>query len=178
MFGGSEEEVRAHIDRVNMSMDDRRHRLEAVWRGLSDDDCEALGNFFYSMAHADDSILRAELGLCAGRLLQIRAIRLDRCLLDDKFHDLRDMDEEQNTPEQQPEYPEGFAPVPENGAEQNAREQYAANMKLYRLEVTAENGARITRCVDCGMPYASLADRMLKEPDECPGCFHKAKFGG
>lgn len=32
-------------------------------------------------------------------------------------------------------------------------------------------------CRDCGYPYPSLEDRMLKPPDICPGCFQKSAFG-
>jgi hypothetical protein len=32
-------------------------------------------------------------------------------------------------------------------------------------------------CRGCGIVYVSLEDRMLRRPDECHGCFLKAKFG-
>jgi hypothetical protein len=32
-------------------------------------------------------------------------------------------------------------------------------------------------CTRCGMVYPSIADRMLRRPDECSGCFRKAGHG-
>lgn len=32
-------------------------------------------------------------------------------------------------------------------------------------------------CLNCGMRYPSIEDRMLKPPDECSGCFRKAGHG-
>jgi hypothetical protein len=32
-------------------------------------------------------------------------------------------------------------------------------------------------CLNCGMRYQSIEDRMLKPPDECSGCFRKAGHG-
>jgi hypothetical protein len=32
-------------------------------------------------------------------------------------------------------------------------------------------------CLNCGMTYPSIADRMLRAPDECSGCFRKAGHG-
>lgn len=32
-------------------------------------------------------------------------------------------------------------------------------------------------CGNCGHQYASVEDRMLRKPDECPGCEQKAKWG-
>lgn len=33
------------------------------------------------------------------------------------------------------------------------------------------------RCSNCGQVYSSLKDRMIKEPDDCEGCLHKARWG-
>ncbi len=33
------------------------------------------------------------------------------------------------------------------------------------------------RCIKCGVEYPNIADRMLKPPDECHGCFQKAAHG-
>lgn len=48
------------------------------------------------------------------------------------------------------------------------------NMIEYRLTIN-EDGKLV--CKDCGHPYVSLEDRMLRDPDECAGCQMKAKFG-
>lgn len=32
-------------------------------------------------------------------------------------------------------------------------------------------------CLGCGMEYQSLEDRMLRKPNACHGCQHKAKWG-
>jgi hypothetical protein len=33
------------------------------------------------------------------------------------------------------------------------------------------------RCNNCGMEYQSLADRMLRSPDDCSGCHQKSAWG-
>ena len=35
----------------------------------------------------------------------------------------------------------------------------------------------VLRCEKCGFQYPSVKDRMLKSPDDCPGCEVRAKFG-
>jgi hypothetical protein len=37
--------------------------------------------------------------------------------------------------------------------------------------------AGFVECKGCGLVYVSLADRMLRAPDECHGCHEKAKHG-
>jgi hypothetical protein len=32
-------------------------------------------------------------------------------------------------------------------------------------------------CLNCGMRYPTIAERMKKSPEECEGCFYKAKWG-
>ena len=48
------------------------------------------------------------------------------------------------------------------------------NMRKYHL-IFDEKG--VLRCERCGFRYSSVEDRMLKSPDDCPGCEVKAKFG-
>jgi hypothetical protein len=33
------------------------------------------------------------------------------------------------------------------------------------------------KCTNCGTIYPSLADRMIKGPDDCHGCHHKSAYG-
>jgi len=32
-------------------------------------------------------------------------------------------------------------------------------------------------CLNCGQRYPTIEDRMKRRPDECSGCFQKAKWG-
>lgn len=53
-----------------------------------------------------------------------------------------------------------------------------AKLKEYNVEMNDddENDIRVM-CMGCRTIYPSLADRMLKQPNDCSGCHQKAKFG-
>lgn len=59
-------------------------------------------------------------------------------------------------------------------AEEIRAENEDENVQKYNL-VGAMGGGY--RCKKCNYYYPSLEDRMLKAPEECPGCEVKAKFG-
>ena len=51
------------------------------------------------------------------------------------------------------------------------------NMRKYNLVAAGHDESDGYRCSKCNYFYPSLEDRMLKAPEECPGCEVKAKFG-
>lgn len=52
----------------------------------------------------------------------------------------------------------------------------AALMAQYNVEQVERDKPEV-RCKGCGLVYVSLADRMVKEPDDCHGCVEKTKWG-
>lgn len=195
-FGfSSEEEIREHMDKVEMAADEYNHALERIWRSLSNDDLLTMGRFFHEMCHSESGIIH--LAMTSGRLLQLRAERSNTCVLDGKDHDaeLSDMagKPKENTPQ-----PEDLSPTSDtsddpltdwvdNGLGTDPRTQKAVDtaeqMKTYRMEwVNVEPDSKespLLRCKDCHQHYPSLKDRMLREPgiEGCAGCIHKAKWG-
>lgn len=59
--------------------------------------------------------------------------------------------------------------------------EYNADLKLYNLVPYTKKNEDDTRsgfeCGNCQQFYSSLAERMLRDPGECPGCQQKAKWG-
>ncbi len=58
----------------------------------------------------------------------------------------------------------------------NEASSYNQKMKEYRVYYKSQTGKEVL-CTDCGLEYPSLEDRMVKQPDDCHGCFMKAKWG-
>jgi predicted Zn-ribbon and HTH transcriptional regulator len=154
-FGSFEmpDEMKEHLDRMEMASDEFQHALERIWGGLSTDDLRLVARFFMTMAHDDEANLHA--GILAGRLIQMRADRTKTCALDGKDHDaeLAEMSGQPPTADV----------VDEN-----------VLMKQYRLN-RMDDGKLV--CRDCGYGYPSLEDRMVRAPDDCPGCKNKSKWG-
>lgn len=51
------------------------------------------------------------------------------------------------------------------------------NMRKYNLVAAGHDESDGYRCRKCNYFYPTIEDRMLKAPEECPGCEVKAKFG-
>lgn len=70
-------------------------------------------------------------------------------------------------------------PPPVDESDVSMAMEYAQQLETYRLEeFTPEDAVESQlRCRDCQMVYVSLMDRMVKAPDDCEGCRHKAKWG-
>jgi hypothetical protein len=54
-----------------------------------------------------------------------------------------------------------------------------AAMIEYGIEsfVNPDTNLPMFRCINCKQGYPSLEDRMMKDPDDCPGCHQKAMWG-
>lgn len=175
-FFGTEDEMREHMDKVEMAHDEYAHALESIWNNLSNDDLATLGKFFHDLAISGHSDLT--LAMTAGRLLQMRASRMNTCVVDGIDHDaqLAGMSG-QAVPEEPTEDLPTEPPVVDEERVNRARQMHE-NMQTYRLHWReTPDGTPQLACKDCDYPYPSLADRMLKPPDDCPGCLHRSKWG-
>lgn len=59
-------------------------------------------------------------------------------------------------------------------------EEQLAQMKEYNLDDVRDIDTHELYgfiCLNCAMRYPTIEVRMEKGPDECEGCFHKAKWG-
>jgi len=184
LFGFSDpEEMQAAMDRAEMEKDEFHHSLESIWLGLTDDQLLVLSSYFHSISHSHDGILH--LAMLSGRLMQRRAERMKICALDGKDHEaeLKEMSGQAGKPDLQKKKPTPEASHLDDWAEPEQQSgdprvlkalEHADNMRKWNLEYT---NSGLLVCSKCNMEYASLEDRMVKSPDNCQGCHHKAKFG-
>lgn len=189
LFGfGDPEEIQAAMDRSEMQKDEFHHTLEGIWLSLTDDQLLTLSSYFHSICHSNDGMLH--LSMVAGRLLQRRAERMKVCALDGKDHEaeLKEMSGQAEKPEkpvakkpikeriidEEAPLADWVEPVQEGGDPRVLKAvETAGNMVKYHLEYKGND----LNCSLCGYWYPSLEDRMMKSPEDCPGCHHKAKFG-
>lgn len=56
-------------------------------------------------------------------------------------------------------------------------DEFTAQLNEHHMELIPGEFPKV-KCARCGMPYPNLADRMMKGPDDCPGCQDQARWGG
>lgn len=160
-----------------------------------DADAHQLLGFLTSLSFDDLKVLRAILRACqsgpavAGYYEGILSIMLaqksGRCWACDKDHDadlagiVADRHVEHQHDEPEPEH-QTLTDQPDGSVKVESFDPHAVQAQAteYRVEFIGPVGPQCpVRCLGCGLKYVSLADRMMKRPDDCHGCHHKAAHG-
>ena len=193
-IGPDPEELRKMQEHNRAHQQDNAHAVRDLLLKLSNDELELLDTMFYNATDNNP--------YCAwmrGQIKVYRELKHGVCACGE-VHDL-DADLEKMIGKQkqdkEPEYPGdpgfyvGDSPEPEqveDAQQRAAREMIEATapdgqtwaddelIDKYRLWVHPETGH--LHCRDCGQPYVSLEDRMVKEPSDCHGCQMIAGQGG
>lgn len=177
-IGPDPEELRKMEEHNRAHQQDKAHAVRDLLLKLSNEELELLDTLFYNATDNDP--------YCAwmrGQIKVYRELKHGVCAcgeVHDPDADLQKMIEKQK---------QGDEPKQIEDAQQRAaREMIEATapdgqiwaddelIDKYRLWVHPETGH--LHCRDCGQPYVSLEDRMLKEPSDCHGCQMIAGQGG
>lgn len=174
----SEEEIEAmkqYHQRQQMQMDEFRHAHQRLFEELNEDQLMALKHMFHFIVESSASILAAQWDGEAAHALKAR---FNICMTCGVNHD-----KEVQAPEEPPRKEDTLLPMFAWELSKKDKEL----MELYhlddlRIEGTDELVGFACTGINgmsgpCGVTYPSIADRMLKGPEECSGCFIKMGHG-
>lgn len=190
-------------ERAHMNMEAKAHMVE---RFVNDMDSENLTAFMHLLSmiyHSGDS--EHDLMYWIGRVETTLQLKFNLCPACGKDHDLEaseqlaaaaDEIKEEQAMSTNPDVPMSPIESAETAdeltrfdRELHLQPQYEgykwlpqveALMIEYRIDDAYEEVSKIFvgfNCVDCGISYPTIADRMLKPANECHGCFQKAANG-
>lgn len=66
--------------------------------------------------------------------------------------------------------------APTSWSEVPLEPEFLENLAIWGMNLVTNEYPKVA-CKNCGLEYVSLEDRMLKTPDNCHGCHHKAAHG-
>jgi hypothetical protein len=172
------------LEQMQMANQALQHDVMRLLHGLTEDQLEGLSTLLRAMMGEDGPLIAA---VHSGMIDQILHFRFGRCECGGKHEQAEDLlkggddgpsfiVDEVGSP-----HPDGptepySEPGPLVSLNTDATQISGAElMDKYRLEIRPGDGAIV--CRDCGLWYASLHDRMLKDPDDCHGCHLKSKTG-
>lgn len=168
------EELKQQLQLQRMESTAIQHQVRSLFRELDKDNLVALGNLLGMIAGAEDSSDSAS--YYYGMTTSAVDVRFDVCAThgfnheDDEMKKLTGETVESSGPEPS---------TPPRDSESHMAWMNGKNMtelmQEYRLKINEKDSKLY--CRDCGMEYQSVKDRMVKSPDDCPGCFIKAAHG-
>lgn len=164
--GEALKEIARRADIAAMERADMTNAIYGLFRELGQDHLFALSNLLNMIASLEDPAVGAS--HFEGYAKAILELKFDVCPSHNINHARVELEGE-------------FAPEDNSNASTKTRDdseniqslENPALIKRYRL-VKVEG---FLYCDDCGMRYPSLEDRMIKEPDDCPGCHTKSAHG-
>lgn len=174
-------------DLWHVKMESEAHALEAFFTGLDADATHALISWLQNLMSNEETMMLS-IAAAIGDLTRQHAIKANVCGACGKNHD-EELQKQMQAATSEPQMSERAASAildlvendmtlrgePEVPIEKKATIKEL--MEQYRMERVEEDGAVVLRCKDCKYPSQSLTDRMMKAPDECPGCFIKSAHG-
>lgn len=177
----AKEAIIAQHRREMMSKEADAHQLYGFISGLSVDDTRSLRAIL--RAAQNDSHVAAYYD---GVLSILLAQKEELCWACGKNHDadlsslLDDATQPVPTPDSTPEPKQALVDAPngEVAVVEFTTDQVLEDASRYGVEFIGPVGPNCpVKCVGCGLKSISLADRMLRSPDDCHGCIEKAKWG-
>lgn len=164
------------IDHHNMHHESSHLEIMRLFDELSKDGLRTLTQIFTLLGRADPGLVHYFEGLGVAHM----TLKFGVCVSCGEDHDA------QLNADNAPTTAGSFADTEKQApADQDAMSQavsYAltasnleALFKEYNVQPTQQYPQ--VACGNCGQPYSSLEDRMLKKPGDCSGCHQKAKWG-
>lgn len=175
------------MDRHQQAHTVAAHDVKRFFDELTEEQLRVLGMILDGIAVADNPTRIA--GHLGGRVLAMRQLKFGICPACNENHD-RDLENiaHEGTPET-PLHVDArrraagnevkFLEIGDTGSLSPAER---ALMKEYNIDdLREEETMRLVGfvCLECGMRYSTIQDRMMKPPgvEGCSGCIQKAKFG-
>lgn len=169
--------MREHEEKANMSQDAGHHSLISGLESMSQDQLLAVRSLLAGASSLGKAFAQYWDGLCVGMLYKVHNL----CPGCGKNHDVeleKFVTPEAPTPATDPDaVPEPDWSMPHGRMISDMPMRTLQAMQLYGLKLDTLNERVI--CENCGTPYPSIADRMLRRPgkENCEGCVNKEKFG-
>jgi len=173
-------------DRRIMEMQDYRHSVHSFFAELSveqmtlmrrllsdlgNDDSGKLCNYFEGVTVG---ILESKFNVCPSCGVNHDMEFLESLNKDD---DALDVDEPEPAETSEMDFKSEEPTKPEKSLKElQAAAEARRQSKLDEYNLSRGLGSQVI-CKNCSMIYPSLKDRMLREPDQCPGCEQKSKWG-
>ncbi len=146
------------------------HENTDLYESLTQSQAETLLGLFASFT--DTSLGNMLAAMHLGRLREVIRVRFNKCPCGALHQDPNDLLRDSTL---------STAQTPLSTEEQELANAYTADAKrnelMKRYRVTADGSQRGVYCTDCMMKYISLSDRMVRDPDDCPGCHLKSSQG-
>ena len=161
--------AKAAQERAHMEAIDRAHRVESFVYGLNQE------NLFALSLLLDQLLASGKRGTMfwSGQVTALLQDRHNVCAIHGVDHEAEGLASLVTE--------EGSTPIGDSltvkGAERifQAIEENDERMVKYRVSFDPDQNRFF--CDDCGYMYPTIEDRMLKEPDDCPGCIARAGQG-
>lgn len=181
-FMGSPEDAERH----RAIHENARHEANRLFFELSDDQLRILEMIFTAISNSNDTSLAA---WNAGRIEAIRELKFGVCGGCGRNHseDAANLAESEDDKPETPAFVDARRKAEESqttpiGATTELTDAEKVRMAEYDLDDLREEGTfRLLGfvCLNCGMTYVSIDDRMLKSPGKegCGGCIQKEKWG-
>lgn len=170
------EEMKRIQDEHEMSLEAFRHDVQRLFDELSVDHLVTLRMLLHQIASGGLESYAAYLEGIAAATLHVKHNRCAGCGKDHNEELLAPSEKVDTT---EPRVEPGDELMVTDDENLSVEENYKRNLKLFRVahpEDLPGMGGPVV-CVDCSYGYPSLEDRMLRSPDDCPGCHNKAKWG-
>lgn len=166
------EHIRQHQDQADMTAESYSNSVFHFLDSLDAEGLRTLNLMLHQIASGSGSILAA---FYEGQVQMLMKSKHNVCPVhgvnhaDEALQDmLKDTETERNLD------PEDAAAIDATATE----EEKARYLAEYSLTEVVNPSTNLPQFVcKCGMVYPSLADRMMKDVDDCPGCIHKTQWG-
>lgn len=179
---GLRDQITKQLDKQQMVSEALTHDVERFFAELSIDQLVTLRMIFHGITAQGDGRVAA---YYEGRVAGMLAGKYDVCTGCGRNHDAEAL--EVLAKEHKAESEPTVLPAEDEGQGKLFDERvfaptYIENLRKYHVE-PVEPQSRVVKCMGitgngpCGMTWPSLDDRMLREPDECDGCFQKQRWG-
>lgn len=167
-FAVDPEEAKRQAELHSMAHDSAVHGILSFLDEMTKDQLEQLGMLIFAITSDDNGALLGAQYL--GMIKQLARFKYGLCACGREHEDILSG----NPHEPESRVIDLLRETEDSDPSETS--ETAAELRMKYKVVLGENGRSVT-CVNCGLKYISLRDRMMKEPDDCHGCQLKAGHG-